>query len=230
MNIKALKGRDLKLICESFLFRGISQEAVLDLCGADNCALMVFEKGKIIYSSDNYLKSCGLILSGSVLVSKPSPGGHELLMNTLARGSLFGAAALWAEHEGYVTTLTAVERCRVLFFSQELLESNMKSYPELALNYIRFLSGRVWFLNDKIQSLIAGSAVSSLSQYLADCFDRLGTKFRLEVSLSALAGVLNIARASLYRSFDCLSEEGVIERNGRDIAIIDVQKLRRFHE
>jgi len=229
MDIKALKRRDLELMYASFLFRGIPREYVLEICGEDACELMAFEKGSVIFSPENYFKSCGIILSGSVLVSKPSPGGQELLMNTLTKGALFGAAALWAEHQGYVTKLTALEKCRVVFFPQELLEARMKSFPELALNYIRFLSGRVCFLNDKIQSLIAGSASSSLARYIEDCYDRLGSEFRLEVSLSDLAGVLNIGRASLYRAFESLADEGIIKRNGRDFVILDVQKLRRFH-
>jgi CRP-like cAMP-binding protein len=229
-NVKELKARDTELLSESFLFIGITKDTMLSICSGDGCQLSSFTKGDIVYSPESFKKSCGLILTGSLKVTKASCGGQELLMNILKRGSLFGAAALWDGHEGYVTSLTAAEKCRVVLFSQELLESAIKKEPVLALNYIRFLTGRVCFLNDKIQSLIAGRSGSTLAQYLEACTERLGASFQLEIGLTELAAALNISRASLYRAFDALESENAVKRNGRSIEILNYEKLRSFSQ
>jgi cAMP-binding proteins - catabolite gene activator and regulatory subunit of cAMP-dependent protein kinases len=230
MNLKELKGRDSDVLHESFLFRGVSGEAVSSICSGDGCRLLKFEKGEVIYSPESFLKCCGLILAGSVKVTKASPSGQELLMNILKRGSMFGAAALWTEHEGYVTSLTALEKCRVIFFSQELLESAMKKEPDIALNYIRFLTDRVCFLNDKIQNLIAGRSANTLAQYLEALSEQSGSEFALETGLTELASILNISRASLYRAFEALETENAVKRDGRNIVILNRDILRRFSE
>lgn len=151
-------------------------------------------------------------------------------MNILKRGSLFGAAALWDGHEGYVASLTAAEKCKIMFFSQELLEAAMKKEPELAINYIRFLTDRVCFLNDKIQSLIAGRSENTLAQYFEACTQRLGNTFELEIGLTELAAVLNISRASLYRALNVLESENAVKRDGRNIEILDYEKLRSYSQ
>ena len=228
MDIKAFKSRDLKQISENSLFKNISPEKVLSICAGDGCSVISYGRGDVIFSPDSFFKSCGLILTGSVSVSKSSSDDRVLLMNTLSLGSLFGAAALWTEHSRYVTKLTALEKCRIVFFSQKLMESSMNQYPELAANYIRFLSERICFLNDKIQSLISGCSKSSLKQHLLEQFELFGPELCLEHSISGLASMLNVSRASLYRAFGALENGGIIRRSGRSITILDINKLRRF--
>ncbi len=228
MDPRHLKDRDIETILGGFLFRGISEDKLRRICSADGCTLLKFEKGDVIYSPEAFLKSCGLILSGSVKVTKASPGGQELFMNALKRGALFGAAALWDGHDGYVASLTALEKCRILFFSQELMESAMKAEPELALNYIRFLTGRVCFLNDKIQSLIAGRSSDTLAHYLEMKLEHSGESFELDMGMTELAAALNISRASLYRAFEALENKKALVRNGRKITILDKERLRGF--
>ncbi len=227
-NIKELKACDLQLLSESFLFIGIGRDALLEIFSGEGCQLISFNKGEVVYSPESFKKSCGLILAGSLKVTKPSFGGQELLMNILKRGSLFGAAALWEGHRGYVTSLTAGEKCRIIFFSQELMEAAVKREPALAINYIRFLTDRVCFLNDKIQSLIAGRSESTLAQYLEACAQRFGNSFKLEIGLTELAAALNISRASLYRAFNVLESENIVKRDGRKIEILNFEKLRSF--
>ncbi len=226
MDVRQLKSRDTETVLGAFLFKGVSEGRLREICSEDGCKLIRFEKGDVIYSPEAFLKSCGLILSGSVKVTKSSPGGQELFMNLLRRGSLFGAAALWDGHEGYVASLTALEKCRILFFSQELMESAMKKEPELALNYIRFLTGRVCFLNDKIQSLIAGRSSNTLAHYLESRLEHCGESFELDLGMTELAAALNISRASLYRAFDALEREKAVIRSGRKITVLDKERLR----
>jgi hypothetical protein len=64
-----------------------------------------------------------------------------------------------------VTILTAGKLTRILFFPQSLLTDMMKENSLIAENYIRFLTGRICFLNEKIQGLISVSADAALARY-----------------------------------------------------------------
>ena len=58
--------------------------------------------------------------------------------------------------------------------------------------------------------------------YLRENARRLGTdSFSLSVSAQKLSSILGIGRTSVYRAFDKLIEEGLIEKNGKEIKITE---------
>ena len=88
--------------------------------------------------------------------------------------------------------------------------------------YLGFLSGRIRYLNRKIGYLTAGSAERRLALYLAS----LGEKtVRLAESISALSELLDVGRASLYRAFDKLTDDGFIAKDGRTIHLLDTDGM-----
>jgi CRP-like cAMP-binding protein len=168
------------------------------------------------------------VLSGSIAVTKPN--GSRYAMASLGRGSLFGSANLFDNDSDVVTVLTALTDCRVVFFPRELLETLMREVNDIALNYIRFLTSRVRFLNEKIQGLVSVNAEAALKHYLIHNAETFGDKriVRLRGSISSLAEKLNIGRASLYRAFEALRRSGSITKNGREIEIIALDGLSQY--
>ena len=88
---------------------------------------------------------CGALRSGSG--DQGDPSGER----AGARGALFGAAALFQEREDYATTLTARTPCALLLLPQSLVgRAFLERSPQAAGNYIRYLSGRIRFLSDRL--------------------------------------------------------------------------------
>ena len=227
MEKTALTKRDLALVGESFLFRGTGDEFIDGAIGDPRCVVESFQKGQIIYDLRDYRRDIGLILDGRVQVTKFPPDGGNFLMNTLVPGSLFGAAAAFCDEREYVTRLTAVKNARIMFFPQDLLSDLMRREFAVAENYIRFLSDRIRFLNNKIGGLLINGAGSTLRHWLVNNAAKGEGKLYVDVgvSMSALAGMLNIGRASLYRSIEELEREGLIKRDGRRIYILKPENL-----
>ena len=199
-----LNPEELTLLRGVFLFQGA--EALADAAAADpRCQIAVAGRGQIIYAPHQFQHSLGVLLSG--------------LVSSLGPGDLFGAAALFNDREDYATTLTARASCRLLFFPQEQVAGLLEAHPGLARNYIRYLSGRIRFLDRKIEGLIAGSAERRLAQYLLE--RQADGAVVLDCSVTGLAGRLNVSRASLYRALDSLAAAGAIEKNGRTVRILD---------
>ena len=85
------------------------------------------------------------------------------------------------------------------------------------------MSKKVVYLNRKISTLVAGSAEKKLVAYLLEVeFDSVCS---LNVSMSSLADMLNVGRASLYRAIDDLENRGLIKKNGKMIIISDHEAL-----
>lgn len=202
-----------------FLLRGTPPALARRALADDLCTRSSIPRGDTIYTPRAFSRSLGLLLSGSVQVSK-----ETLILNVLRPGACFGAAALFNDATDYVTTLTALDDCDILLFQQPLVADLMAESPAVARNYIAYLSGRIRFLNDKIEGLILGSAERKLAQYLS-ARARDG-RAELDCSATGLAQRLNVSRASLYRAFDALAEIGAAKKEGRFVHILDDAKLQ----
>ena len=226
-----LDPKETDIVKSLFLFKGAEEELVVRALSDSLCEAAEFKKGEIIYSIHEYRQSLGCILSGSVQVTKTTADEHRYIMNTLRQGSSFGAAAVFCDSPEYVTVLRAQSACRIVFFPQALLERLIEESPVVAKNYVAFLSDRIRFLNDKIQGLISASTGQALANYLmGSCVEEAGRPVvRLDGSVSALAGKLNIGRSSLYRAFDALERRGIISREEKKIVILDPEGLERFY-
>lgn len=143
--------------------------------------------------------------------------GNGVLLNELDAGRCFGAAALFVTQERYVTTVRAKTACQLLFLSMEAMQEMMMQYPQIALNYIRFLSGRIQFLNRRIDSFIAPSAEESLLSYLRQQPEGISR----DLPISRLAELLNLGRTSIYRAAEHLEQQGMIRREGRCIQLTE---------
>lgn len=175
-------------------------------------------RGEVIYSPRHFQRCLGLILSGSVRVTKDT-----LIVSTLRAGDLFGAAALFSEGEEYSTTLTALSGCTVLFIPESAAQLLLAESPVFAMKYVRYLSDRIRFLSQRLDTVSAGTTERKLAQFLLRTADENGT---LCTSATLLCKTLGIGRASLYRAFERLEQEGAIRRDGKSICICDPTKLQ----
>ena len=200
------------------LFAGCPREEVLRALEDPECALHNYTPGQPLYQPHHFSRCLGVLLSGSVRVTRDA-----LVMSVLSPGDLFGAAALFNDRPDYATTLTALSPCRVVLLSQALVSRLMDACPQIRDNYICYLSDRIRFLSGKIRSLAADSAEGRLKQHLLTTLSPGQT--RLDGSATELAHRLGISRASLYRAFDALEARGLIRREGRSILVPDMSAL-----
>lgn len=216
MEWDTLSGAERTLLARTFLFRGVHEDLVKQAATDRRCRLEQAARGELIYAPHTFYRCLGVLLTGAVEVSK-----EGLLVSGLSPGDLFGAAALFNDRDDYATTLTARSPCRILFFPQSLVEELLSRHPDLARNYVAYLSGRIRFLDGKLAGLLAGNAERKLAQYLLTCGD--GKAY----GATALARRLGVSRASLYRAFDALTALGAIRREGKCITVLDLEALSR---
>ncbi|MCD7944022.1 MAG: Crp/Fnr family transcriptional regulator [Clostridia bacterium] len=214
-----LSKSELETVSKNFLFRGISSDEIKDLIGDINFEKIRFSKGEVIFSRENFRRALGIILSGSVTVTK-----GDLTMSVLSVSDLFGAAALFNEEETYVSTLTARKAVKVLFLSDDDVVKLIGREPRIAGSYIRYLSGRIRFLSEKVDILSEASGERRLVRFLFGCADENGV-VTLGIPMTELASRLGIGRATLYRELSRLEKDGAISRDGKRIVIREINGL-----
>ena len=171
--------------------------------------------GETVYDRENYSTSLGIVIKGCALVYKGTDA-KRVMIDEKGRSDSFGAAALFGEVERYASHIVAKGKDTVIaFIPQELMRELIASDGEIAVRYIEFLSGKVRYLNQKLD-IYAGTTpgdkvIAYISARGGEC----------EINMQKLAGELDIGRATLYRTVEKLEEERIILREGKKIKIIN---------
>lgn len=215
----------LELIASTFLFESMDEIVVERIVSDSRCVREQFSKGSRIFDETHFRRCLGILLAGEIRVDKLTPDGKYMKMSCLTPGECFGAAAMFSGRERYATVLTAEKNAEVLFVPEELIRWTMQRDFTITENYIRYLSDRIWFLNEKISSLTAGSAEQRLAVFLLEHCDKTGV---LNTSMTDLSQQLNIGRASLYRALETLEGQKLVCRGGKSLEILNPEGLREF--
>ncbi len=207
----------LDILGGAFLFRGLDRDVLAAMLPDGD--IRRYARGQVIYSPESFRRELGVILRGRVLVTKGA-----LTVSELAPGDIFGAAALFTDEERYVSTLTARAVCEILFLSQADISRLIDTSPVIRENYIRYLAQRIRFLSAKVDALSSGTGERKLSAYLLRHADSKG---RVTVrSMTELASILGIGRATLYRELEKLSDASLVAREGKTITLLKPELLK----
>lgn len=218
---------ETELVSKTELFRGSPPSVLTRILAVSDCTVAEYEKNEVVYDKTNFYRSLGIVLEGRLRVTKENADKRPIVMSTLQRGAIFGAAALFNSEPEYATKITAIERSRVLFLPQRLVKRMIEREPDIAENYIRYLSERILFLNRKIYFLTAGTAEQRLAGFLLDNL-AVGEFSEMPMTMHRLADALNMSRASLYRAFDELTASGAVSKQGKLVCINNAELLKNL--
>lgn len=222
-----LNETETELVLKTELFRGSPPGVLTRILAVSDCTAAAYEKNEVVYDKTNFSRSLGIVLEGRLRVTKENADKRPIVMSTLQRGAMFGAAALFNSEPEYATKITAIEHSRVLFLPQRLIKRMIEREPEIAENYIRYLSERILFLNRKIYFLTAGTAEQRLAGFLLDNL-AVGEFSEMPMAMHRLADALNMSRASLYRAFDELTASGAVSKQGKLVCINNAELLKNL--
>ena len=194
----------LKKLSSLQLFKNASPAVIKLALTADDCNIRVFGSNEKIY------------------VPGQTNPGKDVLLRTLSAGDMFGVSAMFDSEAKFSSKIVAKGGARILFISETSLSQLLENDKNIMYNYMRFMSERIRFLNEKIMYFTAGSTERRLALYLAS----LGKKsIKMSISMTDLANTLDVGRASLYRAFDKLSEDGYIIKSEKIILIMDREEM-----
>lgn len=171
-------------------------------------------------------RSLGILLEGQLEIHS-ADNEKNVILRTLSAPAVFGAASLFCQEESPLSHIKAKSNCTLFFISLEAVRTLLALDEGFREAYLAFLADRVRFLNRKIQCFTAGSAERKLALWL---ISEDQPTVALPASLSSLADMLDIGRASLYRALDKLEGEGLISRSGRTITVISQEKILQKYQ
>ena len=220
-----LNAEELKLVRSCFLFAGVGEAELIEFLSGGECFIDSFSKGETVFTAGEEEKKLGILLFGKAkaVCSEEKKGS----LKSFTAGDLFGAAGVFCKtgNEPF-SKIKASGSCKIFFVTRAGVEKLILKNPKCALDYITFLSERVAFLNRRISTFTGGEAVARVAKYLlAAAGEDLICR---NINFSALAGSLDISRASLYRAKNELTEIKAISADNKDIIILDPDALKNI--
>ena len=212
------------IIKSTSLFEGLSGEEV------ETISKLIFEKkygkGETIFFEGDEADGFYIVSSGQIKVFKMNPMGKEHILHIFGPGEPVGEVPVFSK-QPFPANAEALVKSSTLFFPRKDFVALIENNPSIALNMLAVLSRRLRQFATQIENLSLKEVPARLAGYLLYIAKEQKNEgvVQLPVSKGQLASLLGTIPETLSRIFARMSDEGLIQVEGRSITILDRQGL-----
>ena len=212
------------------LLAGLTDEEKFDL--EKHCHWHCFKAGEQILDKDNSDRDVYFVSAGSLQVVNYSIMGREIAFAHLNAGSFFGELSA-IDGESRSASVVALETCLLGSLSPQLFVDKIIGNPQLTLRVLQRLASIIRNCDERIMDLSTLGAVDRVYQRLlllaeerpADSGNWLIRNLPTHRSIAAMAST---TRETVARSISQLAANGIVERKGRTLYLIDRDRIKKL--
>lgn len=195
----------------------------------DNGEIIELHKGESIYEEGQHSNKVYLILKGIVKTHKMDENGKELI-TTLYEPDDFLGFTSFDENIPYQESATAVENVELAAILKQDLKEILGKSKDVTLELVNVLTENLSEIKKQLLQMAYSSVRKKTAQTIIQFARVLHKKpdESIKISRYDLANVAGIATESLIRTLSGFKKEGLIEIEGRNIKILDLQALERM--
>ena len=189
-----------------------------------------FKLGETIYHEGDNSNFIYLIQKGMVKTYKIDEQGKELITALYKNNDLFGFTS-FMHNMSYQESAMAIENTVVIRFLKQDLKNLLHNNRTVTLDLIDYLTDSVYEIKDQLLQM----AYSSVRKKTANTILQFAQKIKnhpddgIRISRSDLASVAGIATETFIRTLSGLKKDGLIDIEGRNIKILDIDKLKNIY-
>jgi CRP-like cAMP-binding protein/CheY-like chemotaxis protein len=187
-----------------------------------------FKKNQVIYYEGDKGNGLFLVLSGRVKTVKLAEDGRELMTGMFGADNYLGIQALLA-NEPFNDTATALEDSSLCLIPKDSLEKLLNLYPNVGKEFIKLLSNDIREKEEQLLQL----AYNSVRKRLADAILRLNKQpgnenDEFKMTREDLASMAGMATETVSRTLSDFKDEGLIDKKGSTIHVLNPAKLAKM--
>jgi len=209
------------------LFAGITDADLALLSGIVRSRTA--ERGELLFSEGERAVGFFVVASGRVKVYKLSADGKERILHIVQPGGTFAEAAIFGDgnYPAYAEPLVS---SRLLFFPKTEFLDLLRQHGQIAINMIAGLSRYLRQFASQVEQLTFQDVPSRLAKYLLGLAGPQQRNIVLPITKAALASQLGTVSETLSRTLRKLSDEEVIAVDGKNIDLLDRERLQELAE
>ncbi len=187
----------------------------------------LYAAGDHVFRTGDAFRAIYAVRSGMVKTALVDADGNEQVLGFYLPGEVVGLNAIYPEH--YPCDAVALEPTEFCRFSFPAMSALAARIPSVQQHLFRMLSKELG-----MASLLAGdhSADERMAAFLVDLGERYAlrgmsaTQFRLSMSRADIANYLRLAAETVSRVLGRFREQGLLNINGRQVEILDLEAMR----
>ena len=213
------------------LFKELASEEIDRL--ASGTTELHIPRGEIIFNRGDPCVGFHLVVYGQVKLAFLSPQGSEKVVEIIGPGSSFGEALMFMD-KAYIVMAQTLADTMLLHVSKQVVFEEIERDAKFARKMLAGMSRRLHSLISDVESYSLQSGTQRVVGYLLrqdmqHSGDSEPYVVTLPTSKAIVASRLNVTPEHFSRILHDLVAAGLIEVDGRDMKIIDVEGLRN-HE
>lgn len=213
------------------LFQGVNDGELESMLACMVKNVSTYRKDDCIRLAGASFDGVGIIVEGSVVITKENAAGDRVIINLFGPGELFGELAAFSVQKLWPATVTAQGEVTVIFIPPSKIvgscERACPSHRMLIANMLKIVSDKALGLRRQMDYLAMKTLRGKISAYLLEQYRRAGrTMFVLPLKRDELADFLNVTRPSLSREMCRMRDEGLIDFHRSSVLVKDVETLR----
>ena len=160
----------------------------------------------------------------------PTINGHEVVLDQVPRGEVFGELAL-IDGQPRSASATAAENCELMVIDRRNLIPFIHEHPEVAVKLLELLCARLRQSNEQVEDVMFASLPVRLARAivkLAKTIDPDTPAARVVITQRELSQMIGISREGTNKQLRAWEKHGWIRLEQGSITVLDRRALSRI--
>ena len=206
----------LEMLKNCPLFAGIEEESLLRMLHCLGARVEHFDKKYTVFSEGTPARYVGILLSGSLQMSRVDYYGNRSILGNVKQGELFCEAFACASVEAMPISVVAIEESEVMLVDcSHILHTCQNAcgfHHQMIYNLMRDLAEKNLVFHQRAEVTSKRSTREKLMAYLLLCAKEAGSnRFTVPFDRQELADYLEVDRSGLSAEISKLRREGILE-------------------
>lgn len=212
-------------------FAALTQDEAIAV--ASDILVHHFDPREVIAVAGEETKGLYFIRSGTVRVYRMGRDGREQSLRLASSGDTFGEVPVF-DGQPMPAHVEAIKPTELLLVPTSLLKEVVRRHPEVSIKLLELFARRIRAFVELVEQLSLQTVEARLARYLFQLARMEGVErdgeviVQRDLTVQDLAALLGSVREVVARQLHALQEEGVIRVERKEIAILDMELLRRM--
>lgn len=211
-----MKKNHLEAAASSTLFQGVGKDEIGAMLKCLDARLLSFQKGETVYAVDDIVTDLGLVVKGSLFLSRPDYRGNVMLLEKEEEGDLFGESTACLGEGRSDVDVIAAEPSDVIFLNVGRVLKTCSSacvfHQRMIRNLLYGIAEKNRQLNHKLEHISKRTTKEKLLSYLtAHCGPEETEWFTIPLNRQQLADYLCVDRSAMSWELCRMRDDGILE-------------------
>ncbi|NCD68845.1 response regulator [Mucilaginibacter agri] len=185
------------------------------------------KKKQVLYYDGDTPQGIYLVLSGGIKTIKLAEDGRELTTGLYQTDDYLGVNAILLD-EPFAETAEALEDATVCLLPRDAVIELLNRYPDIGQQFLKVLSNNLKNREEQLIEMAYNSVRKRLAGVLVRLSKQVADPFQFKISRDELATMAGMATETVSRTLTDFKEEGLIEKKGSTISILNPDKLAKM--